>query len=94
MHHGDDPWRAVCAARDIIKAVQSVEATATTKVGVSTGKKEPTMSNHIESVTLATGRAFCGIVGHAKLRREYTVMGSVVNLCARLMMVFLYYFKS
>eukprot|EP00039_Didymoeca_costata_P010268 m.137830 g.137830 ORF g.137830 m.137830 type:complete len:1191 (+) comp14763_c0_seq1:324-3896(+) len=68
MHHGDDPWRAVCAARDIIKAVQSVEATATTKVGVS------------------TGRAFCGIVGHAKLRREYTVMGSVVNLCARLMM--------
>jgi len=33
---------------------------------------------------VATGRAFCGSVGNA-LRREYTMIGDVVNLSARLM---------
>ena len=36
------------------------------------------------SVGVTTGGAFCGAVGSA-LRREYTVMGDVVNLAARLM---------
>eukprot|EP00042_Codosiga_hollandica_P058529 m.884049 g.884049 ORF g.884049 m.884049 type:complete len:1470 (-) comp59887_c0_seq2:3899-8308(-) len=36
------------------------------------------------SVGVATGRAFCGVVG-SELRREYTLMGEVVNLAARLM---------
>jgi hypothetical protein len=33
----------------------------------------------------ATGEAYCGIVGLSKERREYTVMGQVANLAARLM---------
>jgi len=36
------------------------------------------------AIGLTTGRAFCGIVG-APRRREYTIMGDVVNLAARLM---------
>lgn len=36
------------------------------------------------SVGVTSGMAFCGAVGSA-LRREYTVMGDVVNLAARLM---------
>ncbi|MBM3266939.1 MAG: AAA family ATPase [Candidatus Sericytochromatia bacterium] len=36
------------------------------------------------SIGVASGRAFCGEVGNAA-RREYTIMGDVVNLAARLM---------
>ena len=34
---------------------------------------------------MATGQAFCGVVGKKKTRNEYTVMGDAVNLAARLM---------
>lgn len=36
------------------------------------------------AIGVATGRAFCGTVGN-DIRREYTVLGDVVNLSARLM---------
>ena len=39
------------------------------------------------SVGLTTGHAFCGVVGSQGNRREYTVLGDVVNLSARLMQV-------
>ncbi|KAG2523197.1 hypothetical protein JM16_005431 [Phytophthora kernoviae] len=37
------------------------------------------------SVGITTGTALCGVVGHQGNRREYTVLGDIVNLSARLM---------
>lgn len=36
------------------------------------------------SIGVTTGRAFCGVIGNLK-RREYTMIGDIVNLSARLM---------
>jgi len=40
-----------------------------------------------ESIGVTTGLAFCGVIGH-KNRHEYTVIGSKVNMAARLMMYY------
>lgn len=41
------------------------------------------------SIGIATGQAFCGVVGHT-LRHEYTAIGAKVNMAARLMTNFRY----
>ena len=54
-------------------------------VGVAVAIKERLDAMGIRcSIGVASGRAFCGEVGNAQ-RREYTIMGDVVNLAARLM---------
>ena len=47
-------------------------------------KKTITLLIPKASVGVTTGPTFCGVVG-SSLRREYTVMGMLVNLAARLM---------
>lgn len=43
------------------------------------------LGDHVKcSVGISSGQTFCGVVGSQK-RREYTVMGDMVNLAARLM---------
>ena len=41
-------------------------------------------AHHQCAIGISSGLAFCGAIGNAK-RREYTVMGNIVNLAARLM---------
>lgn len=41
-------------------------------------------AGHECAIGITTGLAFCGSIGNAR-RREYTVMGNIVNLAARLM---------
>ena len=43
-----------------------------------------TVAGHECAIGITTGVAFCGSIGNAR-RREYTVMGNIVNLAARLM---------
>ena len=43
-----------------------------------------TKSGHVCSIGVATGHAYCGILGN-DLRRHYTVIGDAVNVAARLM---------
>ena len=63
-------------ADDALRAVRSSLALKTAMAG---DEGRPTAC-----VGVATGRVFCGVVGSAD-RREFTTMGDVVNLSARLM---------
>ena len=41
--------------------------------------------NYKAAIGITSGTALCGVVGHRAGRREYTVLGDIVNLSARLM---------
>ncbi len=66
--HADDPVRAVRAAVGCARALDDL------------GKKYARKY----AIGVATGRAYCGVVGSHE-RREYTIIGNVVNRAARLM---------
>jgi class 3 adenylate cyclase/predicted ATPase len=68
--HGRDAERAVSCAQAMLHALAPPD-----------GAQAPL---RVRRIGLATGRVFAGAVGSSE-RREYTVMGSVVNLAARLM---------
>eukprot|EP00055_Hartaetosiga_balthica_P015029 m.86392 g.86392 ORF g.86392 m.86392 type:complete len:1302 (-) comp8758_c0_seq1:118-4023(-) len=68
--HFDDPYRAVSAALDLVKNLELL--------GDQLGQRV------YPTIGVTTGRVFCGVVG-SLVRREYTLMGDIVNLAARLM---------
>ena len=70
MVHPDDPRRAVCFAQTAVERIPLLGKDFNSEVVCRVG--------------ITTGHTFCGVVGSPK-RREYTVMGMLVNLAARLM---------
>ncbi|XP_026761565.2 adenylate cyclase type 10-like [Galleria mellonella] len=61
------------------------EAQAALKCAYSIKKSVSALDGVIEvSIGVTTGQVYCGVVGHP-LRREFTVIGAVVNKAARLM---------
>lgn len=61
------------------------EAQAALKCGYSIKKSVSALDGVMEaSVGVTTGQVYCGVVGHP-LRREFTVIGAIVNKAARLM---------
>ena len=69
--HADDPMRAARTGL-LLKALLDGDGDESNGVTASIG--------------IASGRAFCGVVGSTVgERREFTVMGDVVNVSARLM---------
>ena len=87
-YHGDDASRAVDLARDLSENLRNVNnANVASSEHVSGGAAGAGTGSLVEtSIGVATGEAYCGIVGTDD-RREYTVMGTVANLAARLMSV-------
>ena len=58
-------------------AERAVRAAIAMRIGL-------TAAGHECAIGITSGLAFCGSIGNAR-RREYTVMGNIVNLAARLM---------
>jgi class 3 adenylate cyclase/tetratricopeptide (TPR) repeat protein len=75
--HEDDPLRAVRCALELETALHKANQDITTTLG------KPGIKLH-QRIGINTGTVFAGRVGGTR-RYEYTVMGSTVNLAARLM---------
>ncbi|NJN66593.1 MAG: tetratricopeptide repeat protein [Chloroflexaceae bacterium] len=81
--HEDDPLRAVRCALELDEALQGANTEIATLLEEAGDENSPTSLLH-QRVGLNTGTVFAGRVGGFQ-RYEYTVMGSAVNLAARLM---------
>ncbi|MDY6877761.1 MAG: tetratricopeptide repeat protein [Chloroflexota bacterium] len=79
--HPDDPERAIRAGLDMQESLADVNREVETLVGDTSGVQFPLFR---QAIGVTTGFVFAGSVGSAE-RREYTVMGDVVNLACRLM---------
>jgi predicted ATPase/class 3 adenylate cyclase len=79
--HPDDPERAVRAALEMQAALAEVNCEAEPLIGDLPGLQHPLFQ---QAIGVTTGFVFAGSIGSAK-RWEYTVMGDLVNLAARLM---------
>jgi len=83
LSHEDDAVRAVESALDIYKLLCALKVpflsffSSNTKVIAFLRQVSP-------SIGVTTGKAFCGAVG-SEARREYAMVGDIVNLSARLM---------
>ncbi|XP_072933323.1 adenylate cyclase type 10-like [Epargyreus clarus] len=64
------------------------EAQAALKCSYSIKKSVSALDGVLEvSIGITTGQVYCGVIGHP-LRREFTVIGAIVNKAARLMCTF------
>lgn len=83
--HEDDPERAVHAALELRPALEEANQEIAELLR-ATGNTQPSSgaAGLSQRIGINTGAVFAGLVGGAT-RREYTVMGSSVNLAARLM---------
>ena len=79
--HADDPERAVRAAVEMREALAEVNREIESLVSDVPDLQRPLFR---QTIGITTGFVFAGSVGSAR-RWEYTVMGDLVNLAARLM---------
>lgn len=79
--HADDPERAVRAALEMQQALAEVNRETEELIGDVLDLQRPILR---QAIGITTGFVFAGSVG-ATRRWEYTVMGDMVNLAARLM---------
>ncbi|MFQ6100667.1 MAG: tetratricopeptide repeat protein [Anaerolineae bacterium] len=79
--HADDPERAVRAALEMRDALAEVNQEVEALVGEVPGLQRPLFR---QAIGITTGFVFAGSIGSSR-RWEYTVMGDLVNLAARLM---------
>lgn len=79
----DDKGTSLLAAMGLPPLAHEDDARRAVQAGISMQSRLLELGLR-SSIGIATGRVFCGSVG-SQLRREYTIMGDVVNLSARLM---------
>jgi class 3 adenylate cyclase/tetratricopeptide (TPR) repeat protein len=85
--HEDDPTRAVKAALELRTALYEIDCDTTTLLQTWRSIHSQRVAQNPRTaqplIGIANGTVFAGIVGSAE-RHEYTVMGEIVNLAARL----------
>ena len=82
LSHEDDAARGVFAALEIHSSLLAKHE-MDSSIGVTTGECRK-MNGATLLLTLAAGQLFSGVVGSDR-RREFAMVGDIVNLSARLM---------